>query len=247
MEFRFVVILAIAMWVITDSHGQTPPRPAPSSTQGQDPSRLLKLYLDAETTGLAGRVEVVVGNIDERLRLAPCSNMMPFIPAGARLWGRTMLGIRCQDNAPGAPGSNGGAAWSVLIPVEIKVFGQALVAARPLTFGETPGMDNLILQEMELTREAPGALNDPAQIGDSMLTRNLNAGQTLRREHLRGRPVVVMGDMVKLVATGAGFAVSSYGKALSAGADGQLVRVQADSGRTLSGIARAGKVVEVRL
>lgn len=241
MEFRFVVILAIAMWFITDSRGQSTPRAAPSATQAQDPSRLLKLYLDAETTGLAGRVEVVVGNIDERLRLAPCTNMTPFMPAGARLWGRTMLGVRCQDTSQGAAG------WSVLIPVEIKVFGQALVAARPLNFGETPGMDNLMLQEIELTREAPGALNDPAQIGESVLSRNLNAGQTLRREHLRARPVVIMGDMVKLVANGAGFAVSSYGKALSAGADGQVVRVQAESGRTLSGIARAGKVVEIRL
>ncbi len=247
MEARFVAILAVAMWFITDSHGQnTAPVArtvlAATTAQPQDPSKLLKLYLDAETTGLPGRVEVVIGVMDDRLRLAPCTNMTPFMPAGARLWGRTMLGVRCQDGASG-----GGTGWSVLIPVQVKVYGLGLVAARSLATGETPGEDALTLQEIELTREAPGVLTDPAQVGDTILSRNIAQGQALRREHLRARPVVVIGDMVKLIANGAGFAVSSYGKALSAGADGQMVRVQADSGRTMSGVARAGKIVEVRL
>lgn len=243
MEFRFIVILTVAMWFITDSRAQIPSQtaPAPSAVAGADPSHLLKLYLDSEITGIPGRVEVTVGAINERLRLSPCTHMTPFIPAGARLWGRTMLGVRCQDNTPGRNG------WSVLVPVEIKVFGQALVATRPLNAGETPGADSLMLQEIELTREAPGALTDPAQIGDVILSRNVAAGQTLRREHLRARPVVAMGDMVKLIAKGSGFTVSSYGKALAAAAEGQMVRVQADSGRTMSGIARDGKIVEIRL
>ena len=237
MEFRFVVILAIALWFITDGHAQNSPRPASPA----DPSKMLKMYLDAETTGLPGRVEVAIGAMDERLRLVPCTQMTPFIPAGARLWGRSMIGVKCQD------GATGGASWSVLVPIEVKVYGQALIATRPLAAGETPNVDSLALQEIELTREPPGALTDPAQIADTMLIRTLAAGQALRREHLRPRPVISTGDMVKLIASGSGFAVTSYGKALSAGADGQTIRVQTDSGRTMSGIARAGKIVEIRL
>jgi flagella basal body P-ring formation protein FlgA len=233
MEWRFVMILTVAMWFITDAHAQTGPT--------ADPSKMLRMYLDSETTGLPGRVEVTVSAIDERLRLAPCAHMVPFLPPGARLWGRSLIGVRCQDS--GTPG----AGWSVLVPVEIKVFGQALVATRSMTAGETPGLDSLALQEIELTREPPGALVDPAVIGESVLTRPLTAGQTLRRDYLRARPVVTAGDMVKLVANGSGFSITSYGKALSGAADGQTVRVQTESGRTMSGVARSGKVVEIGL
>lgn len=237
MKFRLVLIVALAMGFVAQGHAQGTPRAAANA----DPSKMLKMYLDAETTGLPGRVEVTVGAIDERLRLAPCTQMVPFLPAGARLWGRSLIGVRCQDTGTGGPG------WSVLVPVEVKVFGQALLATRPLPVGETPGLDSLSLQEIELTREAPGVITDLNQINDSVMTRMLAAGQPLRREHLRQRPVVAVGDMVKLVASGNGFSVTSYGKALNAGAEGQTVRVQADSGRTMSGIARAGKIVEIRL
>lgn len=215
------------------AHGQSP---APTA----DPSKMLKMFLNAETTGLPGRVEVTVGVLDERLRLAPCPQMVPFMPTGARLWGRSLIGVRCQE-AAGNPG------WSVLIPVEVKVFGQALVATRPLPAGEAPAPDAMELQEIELTRHAPGVIIDLATIGDGIMARTLAAGQPLRREHLRARPVITAGEMVKLVASGSGFSVTSYGKALNAGADGQTVRVQADSGRTMTGVARPGKVVEIRL
>jgi flagellar basal body P-ring formation protein FlgA len=237
LKLRVVALLAAALWFIADTRAQVPARPAAAT----DPARMLKLYLDAETTGLPGRVEVTVGALDERLRLAPCTNMVPFVPPGSRLWGRGLIGVRCQETAAGAPG------WSVLVPVEVKVYGPALVATRPLPAGETPAMDALELQEIELTRQTPGVITDPAVIADAIMVRTLSAGQPLRREHLRARPVVAPGEMVKLVAAGSGFSVTSYGKALSAAAEGQMVRVQADSGRTMTGIARNGKVVEIRL
>ena len=32
-------------------------------------------------------MEVSVGTLDSRLRLAPCSRVEPYLPAGSRLWG----------------------------------------------------------------------------------------------------------------------------------------------------------------
>lgn len=228
-------VLALAL------HSHAFAQNAPRTTLSGDPSKMLKMYLDTETTGLPGRVEVTVGAMDDRLRLAPCTRMAPFLPAGARLWGRSLIGVRCQDTGPNGPG------WSVLVPIEVKVYGQALVATRPLQAGETLTLDGLALQEVELTREPPGTLADASQLNDVALVRSIAAGQPLRRDHFRQRPVIAAGDMVKLVASGNGFSVTSYGKALNAGAEGQTVRVQADSGRTMSGIARTGKVVEIRL
>src|SRR5205085_8196112 len=70
----------------------------------------LKLFLERETTGLPGRVEISIGSLDPRLNLAPCERVEPFMPPGTRLMGKTMLGLRCLD----AP------AWVAYLPVEIR-------------------------------------------------------------------------------------------------------------------------------
>jgi flagella basal body P-ring formation protein FlgA len=196
----------------------------------------VRLLLESETTRLPGRVEVEIGRIDERVKLAPCANPEPFIPGGSRLWGKTMLGVRCRE----------GAQWSVLVPVQIKVFALAPVATRPLAQGMGLAEEDYRMEEVELTREAPGILNDPAAVADQIITRNIATGAPLRRDHFRPRPVVAPGDQVKLVYIGPGFTASSQGKALHAGLDGQAVRVQSESGKIVSGIARAGRVVEMK-
>ena len=77
-------------------------------------------------TGLPLRMEVSVGSLDSRLRLAPCARVEPYLPVGSRLWGRTRLGLRCVD---------GPTAWNVFLPVTIKAFGPAWV----LTGNVAPG------------------------------------------------------------------------------------------------------------
>lgn len=68
----------------------------------------------------------------------------------------------------------------------------------------------------------------------------------LLRDQFRARQVVAQGDDVKVLYTGPGFAVSTQGRALSGATEGQTVRVVTDSGKTLSGTARAARVVEIK-
>ncbi len=78
------------------------------------------------------RVELVPGRLDPRLRLAPCSQVEPYLPPGARLWGRTRIGLRCID---------GQARWNVFLPITVRVVAPALVGRtllRPLAPGEAP-------------------------------------------------------------------------------------------------------------
>lgn len=196
----------------------------------------LRMFLESETAGVSGRVEISVGNLDSRMNLAACTNMQPFLPGGARLWGRTTLGVRCVE----------GATWQVFLPVQIRVYGRAPVAARPLDAGESLVEADMRMEEIELTRFPIGAIADPAQFGDKQLSRPVGVGQPLLRDQFRDRQIVSSGDMVKLVYTGRGFAVTTQARALSAATDGQSVRVVTDSGRTVSGTARPGRTVELK-
>jgi flagella basal body P-ring formation protein FlgA len=195
-----------------------------------------KLFLDSQLTSLPGDVEITVGDPDPRLNLAPCARYEPFIPPGARLWGRTTLGVRCTE----------GANWSVYLSVQIKVYGAAPVAARSIPRGQVLLADDVRMERVEWTQFPAGALASADQVEGRLATRTLIAGEPLRRDLLRTPAVVQAGDPVKLVFTGASFVIASEGKALSVASDGQAVQVAVPNGRILSGIARPGKLVELK-
>jgi len=74
--------------------------------------------------------------------------------------------------------------------------------------------------------------------------RALSSGQTLRQGMVRAPQLFKAGSPVKVVAGGTGFQVTSSGQALSAGGQGQAVRVRMDNGRIVSGTVNArGEVV----
>lgn len=199
----------------------------------------LQRDLQAQAAAAVGqaqaRVEVTLGQLDPRLQLAPCARIESFLPANTRLWGRTRVGLRCTA----------GAGWTVQLPVTVRVFGPALVAARPLAVGQAPTAADLQTAEIEWTREPQGVVTDEAQLDGRVLARTIAAGQPLPLAALRAPQVVAAGDPVRLQGQGAGFTVGADAVALGAALDGQPVRVRTESGRVLTGTARAGRRVEV--
>ena len=78
-------------------------------------------------------------------------------------------------------------------------------------------------------------------------TRALATGQTLRAGMVRAPQVFQAGAVVRVVAQGAGFAVTSDGQALSAGILGSQARVRMEGGRILTGIVTDSRTVRVDL
>jgi len=196
-----------------------------------------RVFLEQQSLPGGGEVEVVIGEVDSRLTLAPCGRYEPFVPAGAKLWGRSSLGVRCVE----------GANWTVFVPIEVRVWGAVPVAARPIARGRPVTADDVRIDRIDLTR-VPGALYgaDDSFNGSSVTVRAIAAGEPLRRDLLKPPPVMAAGDPVKVVYDGNGFAISIDGKALAPAGDGQAVRVATAAGRILTGVARAGHVVLVK-
>ena len=215
---------------------QSPPVLALAAPAATGPENTVRMLLERETAGLSGRAEITMGQLDPHLSLAPCARIEPFLPPGTRAWGRFNVGMRCRD----------GANWTVYLPVTVKVFGPALTAKKSLMSG-TPVADNDIeALEGELSREPGTPVSDLKQVEGRVLARALFPGQILRLEHFRAAPAVAQGDQVKLVAIGPGFTITTDGEALSQALEGQSVRVRTDTGRIVSGTARAGRTVELR-
>jgi len=201
-----------------------------------DHVRALALGKAAESGG--SRVEVTIGQLDPRLHLAPCQNIEPYLPPGVRLWGKARIGLRCKT---------GPTPWNVYLPVTVKVFGRALVVPAGAAAGSVLAEADLAEAEVDLAEEFTPALVDPRLAVGRTLAQNLRPGQTLRQTHIKSRQWFVAGETVRVIATGAGFALESEAQALSNGIEGQPARVRTESGRVLTGLPSGERRVEVAL
>ena len=141
------------------------------------------------------RMEVSIGALDARLRLAPCTQVEPYIPVGLRLWGRTRLGLRCTD---------GGGRWNVFLPVTIKAFGPAWVLRDNVLAGAVLTAADALRGRGRLGRRAvagggrPGAVGRPAS-----RPRSLAAGQPLRQSMVKAAQAFAAGSPVRVRGAGA--------------------------------------------
>ena len=176
--------------------------------------------------------------LDPRLKLAPCARITPYVPAGARLWGRTRVGLRCDE----------GARWNVFLPVTVKVFANAWSVNQALPPGtRARGRATCQQSEVDLAAEASPVIRQPQAAIGRTLTRALRPGQAVREADLKPRQWFAAGDTVRVISAGPGFAISADGQALAAGIEGQPVKVRIEGGRVVSGRATAERRIEVTL
>lgn len=236
----------LAIWLLSllcaaTAYAQVYDRREPSAPAGerQDPRvihRAVEQYLRAQTAGLPGAVTFTVGAIDARSVLPACAALDIYTPPGARLWGLTSVGVRCSGAAP----------WNIYVSAQVKVVGDYAVAARPLAQGQVLAPTDIATQSGDLTQLPAGVVTDPQQALGKTSIAAVAPGQPLRQDLLRAPLVIQQGQTVVVHSSGHGFRVSADGKALNNAYDGQIAQVRTASGQTLSGVARAGGIVEIR-
>ncbi len=184
------------------------------------------------------RLEVKIGSLDSRLRLAPCGNVEPYLPPGARLWGHTRVGLRCID---------GMVRWNVSLPVTVNAYGNAWVIRGSVPAGVALTQDDVMETEVNWAEESSAVLRDPGLWLGQIATRPLVTGQTLRQGMVRPATVFQAGAPVRVLAQGVGFEVSSDAQAMTAGVVGQLARVRMENGRVSAGVVLDAKTVKIDL
>lgn len=208
---------------------------ASAATLQQDINRTVEHFLHAQTRGLPGKASFVVSPLVPGTQLTPCPAMEAFLPAGGRLWGRITVGVRCQ-----VPGG-----WTIYVPVNVSVETSYVVSTHPLYPGQPIGAGDISLQRGDLANLPNGVVTAPEQAMGKTVRSGVGAGFPLRMDMLTAPLVVQQGQTVRVISTGPGFSVTSEGRALNNGAEGQVVQVRLQNGQAVSGIARSGGVVEV--
>ena len=210
----------------------------PPAAQRQDVAALkqsVEQFLQVQTAGLPGQVAVKVGAIDAHMNLAACPAPEAFLMPGSRAWGKTTVGVRCA-----AP-----SAWTVYIQATVSVQADYVASAVPLAQGQPIEAGQLVILKGDLTTLPAGIVTDMGQAIGRSVNISLPSGTPLRLDTLRSKPVVQSGQLVRLVSTGNGFSVSGEGRAVASAGEGQTVQVRTAGGQQVSGIAKAGGLVEV--
>jgi len=188
--------------------------------------------------GSAPRIEVQVGQLDPRLKLAPCQKVEAYLPEGMRPWGRSRVGLRCAQGA---------VKWNVHLPITVKVYAKALVAVNSVAANAVLGAGDVAQAEVDLAEDNSVALTDEAMAVGRTLARPVRAGQSLRASHIKARQYFAAGESITVLALGPGYAVAGMGIALTPGVEGQAARVRTESGRVLTGQPTADRRMEIEL
>ena len=184
------------------------------------------------------RVEVEVGQLAPRLKLAPCQKVEPYLPSGLPAWGRTRVGLKCVQ---------GSKLWNVSLPVVVHVWSRSLVTTAALPAGTVLQANHLGQAEVDLAAAPGAALSHQAALLGRTLAHAVAEGQALRQTDLKARQWFAAGETVKLVATGPGWRIVTEGQAVSPGLEGQPARVRTESGRIVQGRPSGDREVEMAL
>ncbi len=200
--------------------------------------QVLGLARDQAGAPIGSRVEVIPGQLDARLRLAPCEQIQPYLPPGARPWGKTRVGLRC---------TRGPVAWNVFLPVTVKVWAPAIVTAVPVPADVPLAAEHLQLAVVDIAESTSTVYSRSDELIGRRLSRAQPAGATLRADALRARIWFAAGDVVQVDSVGNGFRISGEAEALSPGVEGQPVRLRSASGKLLSAWPVGERRAEIRM
>jgi len=236
----FPAVTVVALAGATAAFAQDEPGYTPDTALLQQVETMARTGASAATAGQAQgvRVEVKVGKLDPRLRLAPCMHIATYLPPGLPVWGSTRIGLRCTQ---------GTKLWNVSIPIQVSVYAQATVLKAALAAGTVLDASQLGQAEVDIAAEPGAAVSDPMLAVGRTLGRSLAAGATLRQVDLKARQFFAAGETVRVTALGPGWQVVTEGQAVGAGIEGQSVHVRTEAGRLLTARPTGDRQVEVTL
>ena len=188
--------------------------------------------------GVPLHLDVAVGAMDARVRLAPCTTVEAYLPVGAHFWGRSRVGLRCVDGA---------VRWNISMPMTVKATGLAWVVRSQIASGSVLVESDAVQAEVDWAEENSAVLPDMASWRGQVATRALTTGQTLRQGLVKPAQVFQAGAMVRIVTEGVGFQASSEAQAISAGVVGQLARIRMDNGNIATGVVLDAHTVRIEL
>ncbi|MDF1588880.1 MAG: flagellar basal body P-ring formation chaperone FlgA [Gammaproteobacteria bacterium] len=197
------------------------------------------VYSLAEAQARYDNPQISVESLDSRLRLQTCEHpLTAFSNSDNVSLGSQAIGIKCD-----AP-----VAWTVYVPVKIKVFKPIVVAARGLDAKQIITENDIRLEQQDIAKMRRGYIEKIESVVGQQLKYPVAVGAVINPNSLFEQKVVHRGEQIMLVATIGKMEVRMAGTALADGEQGERVRVKnASSHRVVEGVVDGPGIVRVSM
>lgn len=186
------------------------------------------------------RIDISVGNLDSRLRLAQCPVPVEFTPQDP-----TGLGGNISVKAECAGASGSAIKWAVHLPAQVMIYQQVPVAIRDIARGQRLSEEHLSSATVNVSTIRQGYAADIQAVIGREAKRNIGKGEVFRTAVLDAPTSVRRGEVVSIESIVGGIKVSSTGTAMTDGRLGQKIRVRNESSaRIVTGVVRAPGLVQ---
>jgi len=181
--------------------------------------------------------QIEMGSLDSRLRLKQCEGSLNAFGKVANTGlGNQTVGVKCQSPV----------AWTVYVPVKIKVFKSVIVTTRPLTTNQVITATDIKLQNWDLSTLRQGYIESRNEVIGMALKHPIAMGVAVNSYNLKKQKLVRRGEQITLMASIGDMDVRMMGIALSDASLGQRVRVRnSSSKRIVEGVVNASGMVNV--
>jgi flagellar basal body P-ring formation protein FlgA len=183
--------------------------------------------------------QIVMEPLDKRLRLEECvGELDAFSNNHNNGLGNRTIGVKCH-----AP-----VAWTVYVPIKVKVFRPVVVAARPLAAKQIITKADLRIQQQDISGIRKGYLKNTDQAVGQQLKYSVAQGIVINPNSLVTQKIVRRGEQITLIATAGMMEVRMSGTALSDATRGQRIQVKnSSSKRIVEGVVDAPGIVRITM
>ena len=183
------------------------------------------------------QMKITVKRLDKRLKLALCQSPLEgFLAPGSRRFGKTTVGVRCNDKK----------TWTIYLTVFADLYKSIVVAKSTIARGTLITNADLEITERNVSTLRNGYFESFKEIIGNQAKRNIMQGKTLTKLQIIAPKIVHKGERVAIIAKSGQFSVRMIGKALSDGALGKKIRIQnISSKRIIEAVVTSQGVVKV--
>jgi flagella basal body P-ring formation protein FlgA len=184
-----------------------------------------------------GSVQVNVGALDQRLRLAACATpLKAALPTGATFRARMTVAVHCA----------GPTTWTVYVPVNIETQTSVLVLRHAAARGARLTADDVEVQTRTISGAGDDYLTEVAELSGRTLKRSLGAGAAVTADAMVADSLIKRGQQVTLLAAAGGMEVRARGVAMNdAPAAGRVKAQNLSSGRIVEGVVETSDVIRI--
>jgi len=179
--------------------------------------KVAQFLTDEYNQSKASKVEVKVGTLDDRLRLAQCNQKLALtLQDTIHNGGNINVQVECK----------GSSHWTILVPALAIVYRPVAVANRNLQRGDIVTSGDITLDVKDMSGLRIGFVLEPENIAGKEIKFPMNKGEAFRTSVLDAPLVIKRGEEVTVEAIAGGIKVLTTGTAVTDGRLGQQMRVK---------------------